>query len=201
MKREERSRQVETLAQENGWSFSATGNVLAIEKFEFQTGEKRKVERIENIIEGADFKCFDVYWQHEFKASDAFGPFAYKNLTAQNARQQTFVLYESADLHLPKFHVYSTTSSGLIDSWLDKTFRRTDFSEYPKFEKRWTVLGDVKNLFSEKVVEFYEQSDEFWTFAVDNLIFIYQPDVLILLPQIADWAERISELGKLLEGK
>lgn len=201
MNKEERSRQIETLAKENGWRFVPSGNVPAIEKFEFQTGEKRKVERIENLIEGADFISFDVYWKSEFKVLDAFGPFAYKNRTAQNARQQTVFLFEAKDLQLPKFHVYPAESSGFIDRLLDKTIRRTDFSDYPEFEKRWIVLGNVKDFFSEKVIKFYEQSDEFWTFAVDNLIFIYQPNVLIQTSQISDWTERISTLANILRGK
>lgn len=189
MNREERSREMEILAQENGWSFSPKANIPALQKFEFQTGEKRRVERIENLIEVDEIKVFDVYWQTEFKVSDAFGPFAHKNMTAQNTRQQTFVLFESQDLDLPKIHVYPANSS----SWLDKVFRRNDSSE---FAKHWSVQGEGKSFFSEKVLEFYEKSDDFWTFADGNYIFIYQPNLLILPSQISDWTKRISTLAK-----
>ncbi|NJM52783.1 MAG: hypothetical protein HC846_04940 [Blastocatellia bacterium] len=118
MDNQQRSLELETLARENGWSFAPTGKIPAIEKFEFQTGEKRKVERIENLIEIDEIKVFDVYWQTELKITDAFGPLAHKNTTAQNIRQQTVILFESANLQLPEFHVYPANSSG----WLDKVF-------------------------------------------------------------------------------
>ena len=200
MDKQQRSRQIEILARENNWSFAPTADVStvsALQKFEFQTGEKRKVERIENLIEGENFKVFDVYWQTEFKVSDAFGPLAHKNMSAQNARQQTMFLFEAKDLHLPKIHVYPANSSGWLDNWLDKTFRQTAFPSHPEFEKRWLAQAESKEVFNEQIIEFYEKSDEFWTFAVGNYIFIYQPNVLISPPQVLDWAERISTLAKL----
>lgn len=194
MDKQQRSRQLETLAGENSWSFSPAADIssiTALQKFEFQTGEKRKVERIENLIEGENFKAVDVYWQTEFNPSNAFGPLAHKNISAQNIRQQTVILFESNDLHLPKIHVYPANSSG----WLDKIFRRNDS---PEFAKGWSIQGNAKDFFDEELIDFYEQSDEFWTFATDNLMFIYQPDILISPPQILDWVKRILTLAKLL---
>ena len=193
MNRAERSGELESLARKNDWRFALTGNVPALAKFEFPKGEKRAVERIENLIEGADFNVFDVYWRTEYKVSDAFGPLAHKNMTAKNARQQTFILSESADLNLPKFHVYPADSGG----WLDKVFRRTD----SVFAGRWTVEGNGKDLLNEKVTEFYEKNENFWTFVQGKYIFIYQPDTLILPSQIEDWIKRILVLAKSFDKK
>jgi hypothetical protein len=192
MKRDERRSELENLARENGWNFSATGNVPAMRKFEFQTGEKREIERIENLIEDDNFKTFDVYWQTEFKPSDAFGPLAHKNMSANNVREQTIILFESANLSLPKFHVYPANSGG----WLDKMFRRNDSSE---FAKGWSVQGETKEFFNEKVIEFYNKSEKFWAFASGNHIFIYQPNVLIEPSQISIWMARVSRLAILLK--
>jgi hypothetical protein len=193
MKREERSRELENLAMKNEWSFLQSGNIPMMEKFEFQTGERRKIERIENIIEGADFKVFDVYWQTELKLSDAFGPLAHKNISAQNVREQTIFLFESSDLKLAKFYVYPANSGG----WLDKMFRRNN----AELIKGWSVQGVTKDFFNQNVIEFYEKSDEFWTFANGNYIFIYQPNILIEPWQISDWVGRVSILGRLFKNK
>jgi hypothetical protein len=199
MNKEERIRQLETLAQENNWSFSVNGNVAAIEKFEFQTGEKRQVDKIENLIEGDGFKVFDVYWKTDFKPSDAFGPLAHKDNSAQKIQQQTMFLNESMDLRLKKFYVYPAESNNWLNNWIDKAFLQSNFADYPEFEKRWVVRGSVKQLLNKEVIGFYEKSDNFWTFANENNLFIYQPNVLIEPAQILDWVKRTETLAKLLK--
>lgn len=198
MKSEERSCELEKLAQENNWKFSATAeisSITALQYFEFQTGEKRTVERIENLIEGEDFKVFDVYWKTEFKVSDAFGPLAHKNTSAQNVHLQTSLLFEAKNLNLPKFHVYPQKSEG----WLDKIFRKSNSSFSAEFEKHWIVQGDVKEIFDREIIEFYEKSESFWTFGTENYIFIYQPNILLAEEQVLDWIKRVSTLARLLK--
>jgi hypothetical protein len=58
------------------------------------------------------------------------------------------------------------------------------------------VRGAVKELFNKNVIEFYEKSDNFWTFGNANCLFIYQPNVLIESAQILDWVKRIETLAK-----
>lgn len=198
MNKEERIRQLETLAQENNWSFSVNGNVAAIEKFEFQTGEKRPVERIENLIEGNGFKAFDVYWKQDFTVSDALGPLAQKDMTAKNAREQTVILFESGDLKLAKFYVYPKDSNNWLNNWIDQAFLQSNFSDYPEFEKRWVVRGSIKNYFTPNVIEFYEKSEDFWTFANENDLFIYQMNNLLEPAQIINWVNKTKTLANLL---
>lgn len=202
MDNQQRTRELELIAAENNWSFAPNADISsipALQKFEFQTGEKRKVEKIENLIEGKTFKVFDAYWKTEYKPSDAFGSLSHKDMSAQNIQQQTMFLFDSKDLELPKFHVYPANSVGLIDKWLDKNFRRIAFSAYPEFEKRWSVRGETKDFFSEKVIEFYQKSDIFWTFATENCLFIYQPNILIHPAEISAWIKRNSILSNLFE--
>lgn len=198
MKSVERSLKLEKLARENNWKFLAIADIsslIALQNFEFQSGEKRKVERIENLIEGEDFKVCDVYWKTELKVSDAFGPFAHKNTSAQNVHQQTIVFYESRNLNLPKFHIYPKDSVG----WLDKIFRKSNSAFSPEFEKHWIVQGEVKEIFNQELIKFYEEIEDFWTLGTANYIFIYQPNVLIQAEELEDWIERISTLVTLLE--
>lgn len=198
MNKQERSRQFETLAQENNWNYSAVGNVAAIEKFEFQTGEKRPIERIENLIEGDGFKVFDVYWKQDFKISDAIGPMAQKDMSAKNAREQTIILFESGDLQLAKFYVYPKDSNNWLNNWIDKAFLQSNFSAYPEFEKRWVVRGSIKKYFTPEVIEFYENTEDFWTFANENNLFIYQMNVLLEPAQIVNWVNKTKTLASLL---
>jgi hypothetical protein len=184
MNNPQRSRELKILAQENGWLFRPvvdSAAIPAIRKFEFHTGEKRAVEKIENLIEGANFAAFDVSWQSGFDPLDAAAAMTHKDSSAREIRQQTLFYAESSELDLPKFHVYPAEALSLIDRWLDKVFRRVSFSGYPEFEKRWSVRGPshkIKECFSAEVIEFYQENDGFRTFAVDNYIFIYYPNML-----------------------
>lgn len=201
MNKQERSLQIENLAKEKGWKFSKTSVISAMDKFEFQTGEKRQIEQIENVIEHEKFKVFDVYWKNEFQMSDAFGPLQHQDSTAKNARQQTIFLFESDTLRLGKFYIYPVNSNNWLNNWIDKAFLQTNFSNHPEFEKRWIARGAIKHLSDENVIDFYEKSDDFWTFATDNLLFIYQMNALIEPARISDWIERIFTLARLLERK
>jgi hypothetical protein len=207
MNNPQRSRELKILARENGWLFQPAVDpavIPAIAKFEFHTGEKRTIKKIENLIAGANFSAFDVYWQGGFDPLDAAAAMTHKDSSARQIRQQTLFVTESADLDLPKFHVYPADALSTIDRWLDKAFRRVSFSGYPEFEKRWSVRGDsrkVTECFSERVIEFYLKKSDFRTFAVDNYIFIYQPNVLTSTSRTLDLIKTALELSDIFNSE
>ena len=140
-----------------------------------------------------------MHWKQDFKVSNAFGPLAHKDSSAQNVHRQTIVLFESSNLKLAKFYVYPKDSNNWLNNWIDKAFLQSNFSDYPEFEKRWVVRGSVKQPLNKDVIEFYEKSDNFWTFANENCIFIYQPNVLIHPAEISVWIKRNLILSNLFE--
>lgn len=207
MNKQQRQCELEVLAQQNNWSFDSTVNISAIptlKEFEFHTGEKRKIESIENLIKTENISIFDVYWKKEFDPLGAVAAMTHKDSFAQNINYQTMFLVELKHLHLPKIHIYPAKSLNLIDQLFDKYFRKADFQNYPEFEKRFTVRSNDKNIstyFDKKLIEVYEKSDDFWTFGKDKILFIYQPNVLISPKDIIIWQDALLKIADIFGGK
>lgn len=206
MDKQQRHKALETLARENNWLFSPKAdisNVSILAEFEFHTGEKRRLDKIENLIIAGDVKVFDVYWKTEFDPLDAVAMFGHKDNFAKTVKYQTMFAVE-LNYKLPTFYVYPKKSVNLIEQWISKTFRQSNFPEYPEFGKRFTVRSNDKNFlhyFDEKLIEIYENSEDFWTFAKDKFLFIYQPNILVEANRILDWTDTLQKISRAFKTK
>ncbi len=207
MDKQQRDKALETLALENNWLFSPKAdisNVSILTEFEFQTGEKRKPERIENLIIAGNMKIFDVYWKVEFNPLNAIAMFGHQDNSARNVKYQTMFAVELSELKLPSFHIYPTKSVNLIEQWISKTFHQINFPDFAEFEKRFAVRSHDTHIsiyYDKKLIEVYENSEDFWTFGKDNLLFIYQANILISPNDLIIWQDVLLKISNILRGK
>lgn len=181
-----RGQEIAKIAQALGWSFTQQSSIEkmpVLSHFKLQSG---KFIGLENLalgkLDGQQAAFFDLV--HDITT----GRNSYR------ARQTVFALNSKA-LELPEFDL---KPEGFLDSI---TTSDIDFQHRPDFSKKFFLTGNntnaVRQIFSEPILDFYENVFPFHTTGGGSYIFIYLDENRIEPSQMNNWLQMLSHLGNL----
>ena len=170
---EERRRQMQQAAQQMGWAFAPEGAFSMIPYLDsYQLFSQGHSKRIENMIygeiDGGRAAIFDyVYVVGHGKNRSRY--------------QQTVAYFQSANLRLPHFSLRPENVFHKVFGAFG--YQDIDFANRPEFSRQYLLRGQdeqgIRNVFSDRLLAFYESNQRLCTDGGADQLFLYQEGVRV----------------------
>jgi hypothetical protein len=192
-KAEERRLMLQQAAQMMGWAFTAVGNFSMIPNMEsynlFSIGHSKEIQNmLYGEIDGGRAAVFDYFY-------------AVGHGKNRSSYRQTVAYFQSNNLRLPFFSLRP-------ENVLHKLFgafgyQDIDFAQRPEFSKRYLLRGqdeqNIRNVFSDRILSFYETNQRLSTDGGGNQLFFFQENIAVSpenIRQFVEWGRGLVNLFK-----
>lgn len=188
---EERRRMLQQTAQMMGWSYLPVGDFSMIPNIGsyhlFAQGHSKKIENMMyGEIDGGRAAVFDYYYVTG----------SGKN---RSTHSQTVAYFQSRSLQLPLFSLRPENVFHKVFGAFG--YQDIDFAQRPEFSKRYLLRGqdeqNIRRIFSDRVLAFYESNQRLSTDAGADQLFFYQENVTVRpenVRQFVEWGRGVVQL-------
>lgn len=204
----ERTAQLKSLADAENAVFSEYPDpeeLPELQHFRSHSDSKREVLKVRNLFISGNLVSYDVFWAPPANVSNAFGPLAHKDTSADKIRQQSVALYRAIQPELHEFHIIPAESVSFIDQAIGNIFQRSKLELPAKFEKNWSVRCSdhraVSALFNAELLSFYDRPARFYTYGSGQLLFLSSLNDVSPIEEVGELRRAAKTLAGLLSSR
>lgn len=190
-----RAGQMQQAAAQIGFSFQPRAKIDALpflRTFELFEGYPYDLENLmQGKLDGRDAFIFDLAYRN---VGGAYGG-------GTTTSRETMFVTVSPDLNLPEFYL---RPEGVLETVMSAISRvDIDFAERPDFSRKFLLYGKsesaIRQIFTPRRIDFFEQNSNICVFARGNYLFLYQSRTLTRPDQLTEFLgyfDRIHALFK-----